>query len=108
MTDENPEKAALHGARIAAAAIIGNTMHQGSLRTFQKLLSGQEACEQHRFAAMIEWAMKLIEHDAILDKMGVSRATLRRWASAETTPVPLARVSVLNRLEELVKERLGG
>ncbi len=101
----SPEKKAIQEARAEAKVIIDEEMRQGMLRTFHRLLLEIDSGEQHRFSSMIEWAVKLLGEDPILDQIAISRLTMRRWVEGTTTPGPLARSSVINRLETLVINR---
>lgn len=56
------------------------------------------------FRTMIEAARFLFVEDLLLDTFAVSAATLNRWASAETIPGELARLSIAQRLEQLMDD----
>lgn len=103
----SPEKKALKEARMAAKRLIYTRMRpalQEAFRTFKHILLEQDSRELHRFSAMIEWGVRLLGEDVLLDCFAVSRATLRCWVSGEITPAPMARASILERMERLVDE----
>jgi len=98
------EKTALAAAVSAACVEAGKLMAQAYLN----VLHTREAREGTWFPAMVDWGMRVVnDDDALLDRFSVSRATLKRWANAETSPGPLARESVLNRMEQGVCEKHG-
>lgn len=108
MTDKNqgepasPEKQAIEEARKAAAA----SMQLAMLTCFRQLLYHPDAREQHRFGPLIDWAVKLLGEVPLLDKFSISRSMLKRWISGESVPGTQARVSILERLEQLVQTKL--
>ncbi len=66
-----------------------------------------EAGEAEAFAYLIKWAMRLVQDDEVLrDAFYISRITLRRWAAGETVPGPMARDSVVRRLEKLAESKV--
>lgn len=103
---DSPERKALAAARAAASEAISEQMQQIMLRGYLPLLQQRESREAHRFAPMIDWAVKSMGDVPLLDSIGTSRITIKRWISGEITPGVMARESVLNTIEKLARNRL--
>ena len=98
------EADAIAAASQAAARQIDFAMG----RAYLSMLAKPDAVEQHRFAPLIDWGMRVLrDDDLLLDTFSISRATLKRWATGGTTPGPLARETVIGRMEKTMRERLG-
>ncbi len=95
-------------ARLAAdSAAVGDEIATDMAKTYRLKLAKPEAYSGEAwFAPLIRWGMRVMDDDdALIDKFGISMATLKRWAAGATTPGPLARQSVIVRMDEAVSEK---
>lgn len=102
----SPERKAIAAARAAASEVISEHMQQVMLQGYLPLLQQQESREAHRFAPMIDWAVRSMGDVPLLDSISISRITIKRWISGEATPGPMAREAVFNTIEQLARNRL--
>lgn len=96
--DLSPEQKNFNKKRQEATTVIRKRM----LSTYLEILLKSNANEQHRFAPLIDWAIRIFKYDDLIDLFEVSGATLKRWAAGKTYPGPLACSAVLRRLRTLV------
>lgn len=100
--DMSPGQKAFTKRRREAAKTIRKRM----LGVYQAILAESGSKEQHQFAALIDWAMRIFDFDDLLDLFMVSGATIRRWAAGTTYPGPLALETVVRRLNDFVQEQI--
>lgn len=83
---------------------VGASLQRSFWTAYLAHLRLPEAGEADSFADLIQAVMVLLGNDeALCDEFSVSRITLKRWAAGVTTPGPMARDSVLRRLERLAE-----
>jgi hypothetical protein len=90
-----------------ACSAFARSLESGLWKVYLEHLGRPEGGETGAFAPLIAWGMSLLKDDELLRyTFSVSRITLKRWATAETTPGPMARDSILRRLEKIAEERI--